>query len=214
MSLSHVYFNFDIKDRLDIWVRSFSRGNIQYHTKSSRIFEGMQARCAVEGAYKKRFTTYEDAASLFKDFQEFAEWCQTQSGYYGNDGSKNWCLDKDILVRGNKIYGPDTCVFVPEFVNVLFANKKATDLPFGVTRHLSKYRSRCNTFDGRVHLGCFFTKHDAHRAWQIAKVEHILKVAEVYLKLPESDLNVYNALIARAECIRNEALSGLETTVI
>ena len=47
-----------------------------------------------------------------------------------------WELDKDILVKGNKIYSPDTCCFVPKEVNTVFTKRqsKRGDYPIGVIK--------------------------------------------------------------------------------
>ena len=207
----HVCLNFDFQDSNRSWVRSFNYGNTQFHTKACIYYGAMNTRC--QTPYKQKFTTYAEVSTEFKDFNHFAEWCQTQKGYTGCDDKKNWCLDKDILIIGNKTYSPDTCVFVPEFINVLFSNKKITGLPFGVTKHLNRYRARCSTLQGRIHLGCFTTPMEAHYAWQRAKAEHIYNIAHIYLKLPESDLRVFNALILRHNLIKSDANNGVETLV-
>ena len=47
---------------------------------------------------------------------------------------KKMCLDKDILIKGNKIYSQDTCIFVPKAINSLFTNRKRFrgEYPIGV----------------------------------------------------------------------------------
>ena len=63
-------------------------------------------------SYKQDNIEYVDVTCVpeWHLFQTFAEWCDVQIGF-NNEG---WHLDKDILVKGNKIYGPDFCAFVPE----------------------------------------------------------------------------------------------------
>lgn len=39
---------------------------------------------------------------------------------------KGYELDKDILIKGNRIYSPDTCCFVPSFINRLYTSSKNT----------------------------------------------------------------------------------------
>lgn len=47
---------------------------------------------------------------------------------------KYWHLDKDILVAGNKIYSPETCLFVPNRINsLLIRGVKTGPLPLGVS---------------------------------------------------------------------------------
>lgn len=67
-------------------------------------------------------------------FQNFAEWYE--ENYYEVEG-ETMCLDKDILCKSNKIYSPETCVFVPQRINSLFvkADKMRGDYPVGVHYH-------------------------------------------------------------------------------
>lgn len=44
------------------------------------------------------------------NFQNFAAWYKQ---YY----KQGYQLDKDILVQGNDVYGPDTCLYVPRAIN-------------------------------------------------------------------------------------------------
>lgn len=47
----------------------------------------------------------------------FKLWYDSQKHYTDSSG-KLLCLDKDILVSGNKEYGPETCALVPQYINV------------------------------------------------------------------------------------------------
>ena len=49
------------------------------------------------------------------NFQNFAKWAVKQIGF----DRSGWELDKDILIRGNKVYGPTECCFVPKRINSL-----------------------------------------------------------------------------------------------
>ena len=51
-------------------------------------------------------------------FSNFKAWMETQD-FGGKD------LDKDILVKGNKIYSPETCIFVTNAINLLFIKRDA-----------------------------------------------------------------------------------------
>lgn len=54
------------------------------------------------------------------NFQNFAEWFYAN---YPKDGKK-YHLDKDIKIKGNRIYSPDTCMFVTAEENIAAAKEK------------------------------------------------------------------------------------------
>ena len=50
-------------------------------------------------------------------FQEYGQWFD--DNYYEIKGER-MALDKDILVKHNKIYSPETCIFVPQTINCMW----------------------------------------------------------------------------------------------
>lgn len=50
-------------------------------------------------------------------FSNFLKW-------FNGNYIKGYALDKDILIKGNKVYSPETCCFVPYEINTLVTNRK------------------------------------------------------------------------------------------
>ncbi|MGK4040900.1 hypothetical protein AB0Y20_01265 [Heyndrickxia oleronia] len=153
--------------------------------------------------YKLQKPTYNNVivANEWHNFQNFAKWYD--ENYYEVYGEK-MNLDKDILIKGNKVYSPETCVFVPANINSLFLKSNASrgDLPIGV--YLSKrqikygtnkiYGSKCNDGQGKaVHLGFYTNQDDAFYSYKRYKEKVIKRIANVYInKIPN---NLYEALM-------------------
>lgn len=117
-----------------------SKKDKQAHSHFTSMFE----RCYDLVALKKRLSyagcyVRED----WYNFQVFSEWCYSQKGFK----EERWQLDKDILVRGNKIYAPENCCFVPSEINALFTKRNSDrgNYPIGVYEHSSgNYRASCS----------------------------------------------------------------------
>jgi hypothetical protein len=154
----------------------------------------MITRC-YDKKYHEIKPTYKDCtvAEEWHNFQNFATWWD--ENYYEIDGEKMH-LDKDILMKGNKVYSPDTCILVPQTVNSLFLkrNSKRGDLPIGVSWHKrdKRYTSTYRDGKGSVHIGNFSSSEEAFNAYKFCKEKYIKEVAEKYkVEIPEK---LYNAL--------------------
>jgi hypothetical protein len=90
-------------------------------------------------------------------------------------------LDKDILVQGNKVYSPDTCIFVSPVINYLFLDcgRSKGIYPRGVcfVSKRGKFKVQCRENGKRKHLGMFDSVIDAHNAYKKFKYALIKKVA-------------------------------------
>ena len=158
------------------------------------FWNSMLQRCYDEKYHSKQ-PTYKDCcvSEDFKYYPYFKDWCNKQVGF----GNKGWCLDKDILVKGNKLYSEDTCCFVPREINSLFAlsgNTRGLN-PIGVQFNLEEgnYSARVSRDGKHCHIGTYETKEDAFLWYKEAKELHIKSVAKRWFG--KIDQNVFNALM-------------------
>lgn len=157
---------------------------------SFQLWKNMLKRCYSEVSFKKS-PSYEQCltSETFNHYQQFKTWCNSQLGF-GNTG---WELDKDILVKRNKVYSEDTCCFVPKEINLLLVkhDKGRGDYLLGVDYHKNRkqFRARCSD----KHLGWFNTELEAFRAYKQAKEAYIKEVANKWKD--QIDPKVYDALM-------------------
>lgn len=163
-------------------------------TKTYATWRHMLQRC-YDSKFQEKHPSYKGCTvcNEWLNFQNFAKWYE--KNYYEID-DKKMCLDKDILVKGNKVYSPETCVFVPDDINSLFTKRNVDrgKFPIGVSFHKSsnKYIVNCNINGKLKNLGYFKTTVDAFNKYKEAKEKEIKRVADKYkYKIPEK---LYNAL--------------------
>ena len=135
--------------------------------------------------YHKRQPTYSEVMMCkeWHNFQNFAKWCYSQEFFNARDeNGKAYQLDKDILVKGSKIYSPETCCFVPSCINKLIQTDRSNkgEYPTGVCLHKKsgKFLSYLNRFGVHTHLGYFLTSEDASKAYVQEKEIYVKDVAE------------------------------------
>ena len=171
----------------DYTARSDVTGEVN---KVYRDWGNMMVRCYGE-KHRHKAPTYADVTVCkeWHNFQNYAEWC---SGQYKED---DWELDKDLLIKGNKIYSPSTCVYVPQEINMLLANNKTKrgDLLIGVGRVKNRFRARIVKYGKLQHLGCFATEIEAYYCYKRCKEAYVKEVA---LNTPNLDIRVVNMLLS------------------
>lgn len=127
------------------------------------------------------------------------EWLLLSNFYKWFDANyiENFDLDKDILFKGNKIYSPKTCSFVPKRINCLLVSCKSKrgGLPIGVKKKGNLYESSCRVNEKDVYLGIFKNEYDAFLAYKKAKEEYIKELATIYYNNGNITKEVYNALL-------------------
>ena len=129
-------------------------------------------------------------------FKLFFEDIQNLIGYE-NSKQKGWHLDKDILIKGNKLYSKNTCCFVPIEINSLLTNNKGRrgEYPLGVSLHRSSNKFRAKVFkNGKLNcLGLYPSPEEAFYAYKQVKEAYIKEVANKWKD--QIDPRVYEALI-------------------
>lgn len=167
---------------------------------SYTCWKAMLKRC-YSAKWQEKYPTYKtcSVSEVWLYYPNFKRWYD--NNYYKID-NKTAHLDKDILIKGNKIYSPDTCIFVPNFINTLFV-KRQNDrgaFPVGVYYNKTdkKYRAQLSVFkDGkktRKCLGYFDTPEEAFEAYKQAKEAYIKEIADNYKdKIPAE---LYEAMYA------------------
>lgn len=161
-------------------------GKVQ-QTKCYEKWQAMLQRC-YDAEFHDRYPTYKKCrvCKEWHNFQNFAEWFY--NNYYEVPGCKME-LDKDILNANNTVYGPDTCVFVPKDINILFEKGSRKRITTGVTTYGKRFRAKL----GKIVIGVYDNEYDAWLAYKNFKTHYIIDVISEQYKsyIPH---NLYIAL--------------------
>ena len=163
-------------------------------TKVYSYWHHMMNRCYL---FHEHNITYTDCLvdESWHNLQNYGKWFD--DNYYEIEGEK-MCLDKDILVKDNKIYSPSTCIFVPERINTLFCKSKKSrgDLPIGVRWNKSKGKFETNiSIDNKqTYLGSFNTMEEAFQCYKTFKENYIKQVADDYYSKGLIPKKLYDAM--------------------
>lgn len=171
--------------------------------KCYMTWKHMLQRC-YDKKYQENKPTYKGCkvCKAWHNFQVFAKWYYENIYFINNERMH---LDKDILFKGNKIYSPETCVFVPQRINSLFtkSNRSRGEYPIGISYNKNKdklevccsiYKNKNNNKINK-HIGTFLPDQvdEAFLCYKQFKEAYIKEVAEEYKELiPEK---LYQALI-------------------
>lgn len=123
-------------------------------------------------------------------FSNFKEW-------FDKNYRKGYELDKDILSKDCKYYSPQTCLFVPKYINSLFRTRN--DGQYGMGVHYEKTTNKyfaVVSIEGKTKYGKVYSdKEDAYQEYKELKYAEIKRVAAKALEKGDIDNRVFNALL-------------------
>ena len=162
----------------------------------------MLQRC-FDDKFKEKYPTYKDVAccNRWLCFANFLEDLEALKKEYNWNADEKLNLDKDILHKGNKIYGLENCILVPQWINKLFTKCDASRgrYPIGVTysKRDRKYKAKCSVNGKNKGLGLYNTIEEAFNAYKQAKEQEIKRVADecVSKGYITKDSRLYNAMM-------------------
>lgn len=172
-------------------IGSFKSRENKKLTKVYSVWNDMLRR-AYDSKYHERQPTYKDVTvcEQWHNYQAFAEWFE-KSNY-----QEGWQLDKDLLIKGNKEYGPDACIFIPQALNVFLISDINTNTSGYRGVSLSKERNKWIAQIGGIdsakskNIGRFNTKIEASEAYNKARAEQALVWKDTMKdKLPQQALD-------------------------
>lgn len=130
------------------------------HTREYVAWRNMLKRC-YEYDNNPRDFSYEECSVCeeWHNFQNFAKWYSENT--YEVPSHISLSIDKDIKMKGNKVYSPDTCLIVPMRINLFFLrweyNNGNTGIPCVYKRSSGNYKVLVHNAYG----GTFTTKEEA-----------------------------------------------------
>lgn len=146
------------------------------------VWKSMLERC-FSLKFKQKHPTYKDITCCeeWLTFSNFKSWMEQQD-WRGKH------LDKDLLVYKNKVYSPETCVFITGNINSFITKRQGSrgDYPLGVSykeksndmvnERFNCYRASISMGGYSKYLGNFSTIEEAHKAWQLAKISKAIRL--------------------------------------
>lgn len=162
------------------------------NNKAYKTWSQMLMRC-YSSKYQKNKQSY-IGCSVCDEWLYFSNFKKWFDAHY-KDG---YALDKDILIQGNKVYSPESCCFVPQFINSILSNCYAHgEFKQGVSWNSKRglFEANVSKYGKNIALGCFDSENEAFNAYCTAKYAYIKEVAIKAFNDNKIDDNVYDALL-------------------
>ena len=170
-------------------------------TKEYNAWIDMLKRCFMEKTKDKQ-PSYKnvECCEEWLNFEVFCDWLHEQPNYDKWKTGYRWAIDKDILVKRNKVYSSDTCTLVPQNVNCLFLKREAErgDYPIGVRyKEGDGFIASCHDpfTDKNEIIGYYSTSGKAFSAYKVYKEDIIKQVAEIEYKFGNITKECYQAMM-------------------
>lgn len=165
------------------------------------IWFRMMERCYSDSPIIRKRQRFYDGCTVSEEwhnYQNYKKW------YYDNLWTDDFklCVDKDILFKGNRIYGEEHCTLVPYKINNLFVKSDCVRgaCPIGVSKTPNgKFRAYCNKeINGKkkqICLGTYIDMEEAFLKYKQFKENYIKEVANEYKsKYQNFPQKLYDAL--------------------
>ena len=161
-----------------VGVGDYNAYNGKIITPEYRAWIGMFNRCYSKGLDNPTYKGCK-VAPEWHNFQVFAEW-YTNHEFYG----LGYHLDKDLLVKGNRVYSPSTCDMLPVEINSLMLDRRSErgDYPIGVSflKRSSKFTAKLRIDGVTKNLGSYNTAEEAHEVYVAEKEANVKRMALRY----------------------------------
>lgn len=153
-------------------------------------WRSMMRRCY--NSSEQRDPSYVDCivCDEWHNYENFRVW-------FSENYIDGYALDKDILVKDNKVYSPEVCCFVPPIINAVFKDTPLDrELPRGI--RLSKcgnYEVRLSKYGKVKNVGTYTTIEDAIVAYNQEKTDYLKELAAKFYNDGKLSRRVFNALV-------------------
>ena len=167
-------------------------GNNEHSSKCYQIWNSMLSRC-YNPNNKNHQKTYNDCrvCEEWLTFSNFKKW-------FNEFYIEGFSLDKDLLIKNNRIYSSETCCFLPSEINtaLITKNSKKSDLPTGVSKDThGTFQVHIKRYGKQKRIGTrYFTLSSAVSAYKKAKEEYIKELASYYYTNNKISKKIYEAL--------------------
>lgn len=159
---------------------------------------------ACNNEYKEKHPTYKDVkcCKQWLLFENFYEWLHSQENFEQLvNNNIRMELEKDILVKGNKTYSPDTCCLVPKYVNTLFTKRDRNrgNEPIGVFKNKYGYSAKIiyGKHENKSKSTRYYypTLEEAFYAYKESKENYIKRVAQEEYEKKNISKTCYEAMM-------------------
>jgi hypothetical protein len=159
--------------------------------KAYRDWNNMLQRCYGKSNFPSK-PAYKECVVCeeWHSFLKFREW-------FDENYIEGYVLDKDIRYAGNKMYSPQTCCYIPPFINTLLLSSRSSrgKYPIGVIKNRNGFMARLCKRGKLCYIGSYYTIEEAFVAYKHERELYIKEIAQEYYDEGLINIDIYNSLI-------------------